>query len=160
MKSLFLAAVFATAIFAEQSGNLTLTAGSSLNLETGEIGRSGGDLLWNGIELTSQGSARLYNVGKLSARVFKSISSRAAARAPFTATSIPASKLIAGDIFGVRTNSGHYAKVLVTAVNGLSLVLQYTMFSAPGPIIAPHPDIAGPPPFIYRLCCKQRGPIW
>lgn len=151
MKSLFLAAVFAAAVFADQTGNLTLTAGGSLSLETGEIGRSGGDLLWNGTELTSQGSAGLYNVGKLSARVFKSISLRAAARAPFTAASIPASKLIAGDIFGVRTNSGHYAKVLVTAVNGPSLVLQYTIFTAPGPGIAAHPEIGGPPPFIYQV---------
>jgi uncharacterized protein (TIGR03437 family) len=66
-----------------------------------------------------------------------------------TTASIPGSKLIAGDIFGARTNGGHYAKVLVTAVNGPSLVLQYTTFIAPGSSIAAHPGIAGPPPFIY-----------
>jgi hypothetical protein len=150
MKSLFLVAAFATVALADQSGNVTLTAGRSLSLDTGEIG-TGGDVLWNGTELTAQGSAGLYNLGRLSARVFKSISSRAAARAPFTATSIPAGKLIAGNIFGVRTNSGHFAKVLVTAVNAPSLVLQYTTFSATGPSIAAHPDIAGPPPFIYQV---------
>jgi uncharacterized protein (TIGR03437 family) len=148
---IFLAAAFSTAALADQSGNVTLRTSSFLNLDTGEIASSGGDLFWNGIELTSRGSAGLYNLGKLSARVFKSISSRSAARAPFTASSIPASKLIAGDIFGVRTNGGHYAKVLVTAVNGPSLVLQYTTFIAAGPSIAAHPGIAGPPPFIYQV---------
>ena len=148
---IFLAAAFSTAALADQSGNVTLRTNSFLNLDTGEIASSGGDLFWNGTELTLRGSAGLYNLGKLGARVFKSISSRSAARAPFAAASIPASKLIAGDIFGVRTNGGHYSKVLVTAVNGLSLVLQYTTFIAADPGIAANPDIAGPPPFIYYV---------
>jgi uncharacterized protein (TIGR03437 family) len=148
---MFLSAVFSTAAFADQSGSVLLPASRSLNLDTGEIGNSGGDLLWNGTELTSQGRAGVYNLGKYGARVFKSISSRSAARAPYTAASIPGSKLIAGDIFGVRSNSGHYAKVLVTAVNGPSLVLQYTTFILAGPSIAAHPGIAGPPPFIYQV---------
>jgi len=152
MKShvVILLAAFSTAAFADQSGNVTLTTSSSLNLDTGEIANSG-DLLWNGAELTSQGGARLYNLGKFGTRLFKSISSRSAARAPYTTASIPASALIAGDIFGVRTNGGHYAKVLVTAVNGPSLVLQYTTFIAADPGITAHPSIAGPPPFIYQV---------
>ena len=148
---LFLSVNFSTAAFADQSGNVTLTANSSFNLDTGEIANSEGDLLWNGTELTSQGGAGLYNLGKFGSRIFKSISLRSAARAPYTAASIPASKLIAGDIFGVHTISGHYAKVFVTAVNGPSLVLQYRTFIAPGPSIAAHPGIAGPPPFIYQV---------
>jgi uncharacterized protein (TIGR03437 family) len=152
MKShvVILLAAFSTAAFADQSGNVTLTTSSSLNLDTGEIANSG-DLLWNGSELTSQGRAGLYNLGKFGTRLFKSISSRSAARAPYTTSSIPARALIAGDIFGVRTNGGHYAKVLVTAVNGPSLVLQYTTFIAADPRIAAHPSIAGPPPFIYQV---------
>src|ERR1700683_2650031 len=113
---IFLSAAFSTTAFADQSGNVTLTTSSSLNLDTGEIANSGGGLLWNGTELTSQGRAGLYNLGKFGARIFKSISSRSAARAPYTTSSFPAAKLIAGDIFGVRTNGGHYAKVFVTAV--------------------------------------------
>ena len=42
MKSLILAAALATVAFADQTGSLTLTAGSSLNFDTGEIG-AGGD---------------------------------------------------------------------------------------------------------------------
>jgi len=153
MKShaVILLAAFSTAAFADQSGNVTLATSTSLNLDTGEIANSGGDLLWNGAELTSQGRAGLYNLGKFGTRIFKSISSRSAARAPYTTASIPGSKLIAGDIFGVRTNGGHYAKVLLTAVNGPSLVLQYTTFIVAGPSIAAHPGIAGPPPFIYQV---------
>lgn len=67
-------------VFADQSGNVTLTTSSSLNLDTGEIANSGGDLFWNGTELTSQGRAGLYNLGKFGPRIFKSIASRSAAR--------------------------------------------------------------------------------
>jgi hypothetical protein len=61
------------------------------------------------------------------------------------------SALIVGDIFGVRTNGGHYAKVSVTAVNGTSVALQYTTFIATDASIATHPLVSGPPPFIFQV---------
>src|SRR5580658_6897738 len=147
----FLAAALSTAALADQSGNVTLTSNTSLNLDTGAISSVGGDVFWSGTALATQGQAGLYNLGRFGSRIFRSITARSAARAPYSAASIPAGALIVGDIFGVRTNSGHYAKVLVTAVNGPSLVLQYATFIAPGPSIAAHPGIAGPPPFIYQV---------
>jgi len=41
-----------------------------LNLDTGVVSGAGGDILWNGMALTPQGRAALYNLGKLGARVF------------------------------------------------------------------------------------------
>jgi uncharacterized protein (TIGR03437 family) len=146
-----LTAAFSTAASADQSGNATLTANNYLNLDTGVVSGAGGDVFWNGGSLAAQGQAGLYNLGRFGSRVFKSITLRSAARAPYSSAPIPSSALIVGDIFGVRTNGGHYARVFVTAVNGPSLGLQYTTFIAPGPAIASHPSIAGPPPFIYLV---------
>src|SRR5271165_5776284 len=136
----FLAAALSTAALADQSGNVTLTTNTSLNLDTGAISSVGGDVFWNGTALGAQGQAGLYNLGRFSSRIFKSITARTAARAPYRAAPIPASALIAGDIFGVRTNGGHYAKVSVTAVNGSSISLQYTTFIAAAATIAAHPS--------------------
>jgi hypothetical protein len=148
---LFLAVAFSTAALAYQSGSVTLTANSYLNLDTFAISSAGGDVLWNGTSLTVQGQAGLYNLGRFGSRVFKSITARSAARAPYSAAPIPLSALIVGDIFGVRTNGGHYAKVSVTAVNGTSVSLQYTTFIAASAGIVAHPSAFGPPPFIYQV---------
>jgi hypothetical protein len=151
MKSyyLFLAAVFSTVALADQSGSVTLPSNTYLNLDTGVISSAGGDILWNGTAVAAEGQAGLYNLGRFGSRIFKSITARSAARAPYSSAPIPSSALIVGDIFGVRTNGGHYAKVSVTAVNGSSVSLQFTTFIAAS--IAAHPSAFGPPPFIYRV---------
>ena len=41
----------------------TLQPNSSLNLDTGAVAGSGGDLLWNGSTLVPQGSAKVRNLG-------------------------------------------------------------------------------------------------
>jgi uncharacterized protein (TIGR03437 family) len=156
-----LAIAFSTAAWADQSGNATLTANMYLNLDTGAMSSAGGDILWNGTALTPQGRAGLYNLGKYGSRVFKSIAARSAAGAPYSATPIPAGTLVAGDVFGVHTNGGHYAKVIVTAVNGAALSLQYTTFMTAAPGITTGSSIAansvanpaafGPPVFIYQV---------
>jgi uncharacterized protein (TIGR03437 family) len=148
---LFLAAALSTAAMADQSGNATLTSNTSLNLESGAISSAGGDVFWNGTALAGQGQAGLYNLGRFGSRVFKSITARSAARAPYSAAPIPASALIVGDIFGVRTNGGHYAKVSVTAVNGTSVSLQYATFIAAAASVSAHPSAFGPPPFISQV---------
>jgi uncharacterized protein (TIGR03437 family) len=146
-----LATALSTAALADQSGNAALAASGYLNLDTGAISNAGGDVFWNGTALAAQGQAGLYNLGRFGSRVFKSITARSAARAPYSAAPIPSSALIVGDIFGVRTNAGHYAKVTVTSVNGTSISLQYTTFIAAVRSIATHPSAFGPPPFIYQV---------
>ncbi|HEV1286053.1 MAG TPA: hypothetical protein VNU44_12095 [Bryobacteraceae bacterium] len=146
-----LTTALSSAALADQSGSVTLTSNTYFNLATGEISNTGGDVFWNGTALAAQGQAGLYNLGRFGARVFKSITARRAARAPYRAASIPAGALIVGDIFGVRTNGGHFAKVSVSAVNGTSVSLQYTTFIAASTNIAAHPSAFGPPPFIYQV---------
>jgi hypothetical protein len=66
------------------------------------------------LERDSTGAARprrTSSSGKYGSRVFKSIAARSAGGAPYSAAPIPASALGAGDVFGARTNGGHYAKV-------------------------------------------------
>jgi uncharacterized protein (TIGR03437 family) len=146
-----LAIALSTAAWADQSGSVTLTSNTYFNLETGEISSAGGDIFWNGTALAAQGQAGLYNLGRFGGRVFKSITARAAARAPYSAAPIPAGALIVGDIFGVRTNGGRYCKVSVTAVNTASVSLQYTTFIAASTSAAAHPSLFGPPPFINQV---------
>ena len=150
MASVFLAIALSATAWADQSGNATLTASTSLNLETGDLSPAAGDILWNGTSLTPQGRAGLYNLGKYGSRVFKLIPARSAAAAPYSSAAIPASALVAGEVFGVRTNGGHYAKVIVIAANGNSLSLQYRTFLAAGSI-ASKPAAAGATPVIAQL---------
>ena len=148
--TVFLAVALSVTAWADQSGNATLTASSSLNLETGDVSAAGGDILWNGTSLTPQGRAGLYNLGKYGSRVFKLIPARSAAAAPYSGAPIPAGALVAGEVFGVHTNGGHYAKVIVIAANGNSLSLQYRTFLAAGSI-ASKPAAAGSAPVIAQL---------
>ena len=117
----FLVVVVPGTAWADQSGVATLTPNSFLNLETGVMSSATPDILWSGAALMPQGRAGFYNAGKYSKRAFKYISERHAAAASYSADPIPASSLVVGDVFGVRTNGGHYAKVIVTAAGGASL---------------------------------------
>jgi len=134
-------AVLPHAGWADRSGNTTLAANTFLNLDTGVVSGGGGDLLWNGITLTPQGRAATYNLGKYGSRAFRAIRASHASAAHYSPAPIPAGTLVAGGVFGVHTNGGNYAKAIVTAVNGGSLSLQYTTFTAKvsaagsGPII-------------------------
>jgi uncharacterized protein (TIGR03437 family) len=130
---------------ADQSNGITLAPNTFLNLDTGVVSSTGGDILWNGTTLMPVGSAGTHNLGKYGSRAFKAIRARDASGASYGPAPLPAGTLVAGDVFGVHTNSGNYAKVLVTALNGTSLSLQYTTFIAAGAPMAagaPAPVIA------------------
>jgi hypothetical protein len=117
------------AAWADLSSALNLPANRFLSLDTGAVSVTGGDILWDGMALRPQGRAGLYNLGKRGARVFKAIRARHAVSAPYGPAPIPASTLVEGNIFGVHTNGGRYAKVIVNSANGSSLSLQYTTFT-------------------------------
>jgi hypothetical protein len=112
-----MAAAYPTYVFADQSGTATLEPNTYLNLDTGAASRSGGDVFFDGSNLAPQATAGLYNLGKYGSRVFKSIQVGQASSVSYSALPIPASALVAGDIFGIRTGSGHYVKVIVSATN-------------------------------------------
>lgn len=120
------------AMWADQSGSITLAANTFLNLDTGAVSSIGGDLLWDGTTLMSQGRAGTYNLGKYGSRAFKAIRARDASGVRYSPMPISVGALVPGDVFGVHTNGGNYAKVLVTNVNGTSLSVEYTTFVASG----------------------------
>jgi uncharacterized protein (TIGR03437 family) len=127
------------AALADLSGTQTLNAGQTLNLDTGTVGTSGGDIVWND-GITFGGLATGINLGALGAQGFGALSQQTLSLfGAFDSFPIPASSLIITDVFAVLTNGGHYAAVLVTAVSGTSITLQFTTFgvtSAPtGPTI-------------------------
>jgi uncharacterized protein (TIGR03437 family) len=129
-----LIATFPAAAWADQSGTVTLKPSTFLNFETGATSVSGGDLLWNGSALMPQGRAGLINLGKYGSRGYKSIALRQASSAHYGSLPIEAGSLVPGDVFGVRTAGGNFAKVIVVGSEGSSLLLEYTTFmTAPAP---------------------------
>ena len=117
-----------TAAWGDQTGAAILKPHTCLNLETGSASCSGADIFWDGTALTAQGGAGLHNLGKYGSRVFRAIRARNAATAVYSAEPIPAGALVAGEIFGVRTHLGHYAKVIVSGAEGGSIAVEYTVF--------------------------------
>jgi hypothetical protein len=60
---LLLTLTFPIAAFADITSTAALSTGSTLNLDDGTPGTSGGDLLWNVTSLTPQGNATALNLG-------------------------------------------------------------------------------------------------
>ena len=147
LKVIVLAIALSFAAFGEQSGTATLTVNSFLNFDTGAVLSSAGDVLWNGSSLSPQGHASIYNLGKYGSRAFQFLSARSASLVPFGVAAIPGDALVAGDVFGVYTNGGHYAKVMITAASGTSLSVRYTTFGA----AAARPAANGPTPVITAV---------
>ncbi len=120
---------------ADVTGTVTLNA-NSLNLDTGATVSSGGDISWDGTNLKPQGSATAADLamfGFTGATGFSQLSSTvlsglASAPGFLSASSI---KPAVNDIVVVKTNGGHFAKVLVTAISG-SITLQFDTFGTSG----------------------------
>jgi uncharacterized protein (TIGR03437 family) len=120
------------AVWADLSENTVLQTGSTLNLDTGAVAGSGGDILWNGSTIAPQGSATVYNLGNLGATNFNGLpQSYFVTLAPAgRSTPIAANLLVAGDAFVANTSSQKVAKVLVVANSGGTITLQFTTFGA------------------------------
>ena len=130
----------AIAARADISQTTPLTSGNALNLDTGAIVNSGGDLLWNGTTVTPQGKAKAYNLGNLGAAVFNSEAKAQLMSFAVLASSAPiaAGVLVPGDIFVVFTNGSNVAKMLVSSNSGGSITLQFVTYITPqatGPTI-------------------------
>ena len=139
---------FPTAALADLTQTTTLQANTSLNLETGVTATgSGGDILWDGSAMTPQGkaTAAYYNNGWTTS-TFPTISSILIQLLPGYSqaaiqSNIPPPGLRTGDVFGVHTNGGHYAKVLVITNSGGVITVEFTTFG----ITASACPTGGPP---------------
>jgi uncharacterized protein (TIGR03437 family) len=138
-----IACVFPVAIFADVTGTPTLTSGTSLSLDTGTTGTSGGDILWSGTTLTPQGSATAVDLAStplgssfsgqnsyngLVAGGSSLINTYASLFGSYLSAS--AITPAVNDILVVKTNGGNYSAVLVTAISGTSISLQFDTFVA------------------------------
>ena len=131
-------AAFPIAALANITGTPTLTANTALSLDTGTTSASGGDILWSGTTMTPQSKATAYAIGNLGASAFTALSQSTLSgfSALYSNSPITASTLAVGEVFAVHTNGGNYAAVLVTAVSGTSISLQFVTYGvSTGPTI-------------------------
>ena len=137
-----LALLLPVAAKADLSETIVLQVDSTLNMDTGAIGASGGDILYNKLGLTPQGSAKAkalgtpgYNYpGVVEASLQLSVASASSA-------AIPASSLTNGKVFLVVTNSGKLAKGLIISDLGPVIWIEFTTYGATPP--AGQPFVSG-----------------
>jgi uncharacterized protein (TIGR03437 family) len=139
-----LAIVFPATVFADLNQTNVLTAGTTINLDTGVVGTSGGDIQWTPSGITPQGRATALHIySNWPLAQFGTISIILVSALPgYSSATIPASNLMVGDVFGVHTNGAHWAKVIVTATSPTSITVQFTTF---GVAAGPGSGNSGPP---------------
>jgi hypothetical protein len=98
---------FPIAASADLSESTLLPTNSALNLDTDAVVSSGGDVLWNGSTIAPQGTAKIRNLGAIGTVNFNGLpQSYWVEIAPGAkATPIPATQVVAGDVFVAITNT-------------------------------------------------------
>jgi uncharacterized protein (TIGR03437 family) len=134
---LVLAFAFPAAVLADLNQTSTLSLGNTLNLDTGAVANSGGDIQFSASGITPQGSAKTVNFPlPQSADGFAILSLlEVSLWSGYSTATIPISTLEStalgppfADAFFAHTNGGHYAKVLVTASTSSTITLTFTTF--------------------------------
>lgn len=135
--------LLAPVAFADLNLTTTLSTGQNLNLETGAITQTGGDIGFSGNSITFGSNDSAYVVGNIGAGGFALISQAtlAAVLPIYTNTPISGSNLAVGIVLGVHDGANHFAKILITAVSSSSLTIQFTTFGASGGAAAGAPVI-------------------
>lgn len=131
-----LALAFPLSLLADLTGSTTLPANSTFNLNAGDTPGCAGDIVWAGGYLGPQGSAGMFVVPGTGGSVeFQSLTLSALQPLAYGQTGI--SSPAVNDVFAVKTNAGSYAKVLVTALTGTSITLQYQTYgvTAGAPVV-------------------------
>jgi len=124
------------AAWADLSGTATVPANSTLDLDTGAVATSGGDLLFNGVSVTDQGNAADFDDGNILLSGFNLLTlANLQAFKPFLL--IFPIKPAVGDVLAVLTNGGLYSKVLVTAISASSVTLDYYTYGSSSAPAAP-----------------------
>ena len=124
---------------ADLSETTILKTSAALNLETGAVVGSGGDILWDGSTIAPQAGAKAGNIGLLGVTNFAGLPPSYFAPQATAATAMPiaAKFLTPGDAFVVVTNTGKIAKVLVMENSVGSITLQFTVFGISAPAGVP-----------------------
>jgi len=127
---------------ADLSQTIVLQSNSTLNLDTGAIGASGGDLLFNASGLTPQGSAKAKTVGSPGYNYYALTQADLQFQvSTASSATMAASSLTQGKVFIVVTNSGKLAKGLIVQNSESVLWVEVTTFGATQP--AGQPFVSG-----------------
>jgi uncharacterized protein (TIGR03437 family) len=116
---------------------LTIPIGSSVNMETGTVVTSGGDLKWDGILLTPQNGAKAAYIGPGDA-LYQSQNLQtlqSSAGAIVDTLPIAVGPLTGGSVLVVLTTAGHWAKLEVTTTStplSIPLPIKITTYGAGG----------------------------
>jgi len=130
--------VFALPVAALADTTITMSANSTLNLDTGKIVTSGGDLRWDGTNLTPQGSATAIDLPGESA-LYASLTKTTISA---IANGLSSAAMTPGlnDLIVAETNGGNFSKIEVTTVGGGSISLKFNTFggstTSSGPTIS------------------------
>src|SRR5580704_16405170 len=111
---------FPIAALADVTGTPTLSANTTLSLDTGATVTSGGDISWNGTSITPQGSAVGIDATPLAgisgasgySTVTSALITTLAASFGGLLSNSPITPNV-NDLLVVKTNGGNYAKILV-----------------------------------------------
>jgi hypothetical protein len=103
------------------SNTVILSSGQNINLETGAISSSGGDIRFTGTSITPVGSAGFFDAGTGGPATYNELTSAlittyGSVPSLFTTAPITGGSLVVNEVFVVKTNGGNFAKVLITAV--------------------------------------------
>jgi uncharacterized protein (TIGR03437 family) len=127
------------AALADVTGTPTLSANSTLNLDTGAIVTTGGDILWDGTNINFVGSATgvdLPDSAALYGSLTKSTVSSEFGELLSNGQITPAT----GDLIIVQTNGGNFSKIDVTSISSGSISLKFDTFggstTSSGPTIS------------------------
>jgi len=113
---------------ADITGTMTLSNGSSINLDAGATPGCTADIQFTGSQIAPSGAAMLYAVpGQGGSDAYAGLALSALQNEPYQTVAVTAS---ANTVFAVKTNAGDYAKVLITAASANSVTLQYMTYGA------------------------------
>jgi uncharacterized protein (TIGR03437 family) len=126
---------------------LAALADTTLNLDTGATGSSGGDIVFNpGKNISPLGKATLFDLAP--SYPFANLDEPTVSMFSFLASTDPisGSSLAPSEVFTVYTNGGNYGAVLLTAVSSGSVTLQYITWNSSGKKIQGATLTLGGPP--------------
>lgn len=112
---------------------LAAWADTTLNLDTGATGTSGGDILFNpGVSISPQGAAQLYDYGVSPDSVLNPDTYVNLPGLNYHPITIHGLDLAVNDVFAVQTNGGNYGLAMLTAVSSGSVTLNYLTYNPSG----------------------------
>lgn len=116
---------------------LAAVAQNNLNLDTGTVVSSGGDIAFGASGIAPVGSAMLYDLTTAFGSSFSVLAAsgyleETLASLGYSTAPIPTSSLVVNEVFAVQTNGGNYAAAMVTAARSGSVTLQYFTFNTSG----------------------------